>query len=261
MLGFIKKCIFTAITCFNYNALNVSSLKCVLLNNHECKIRSETMNVSTNEAVFYTYSITINKCKGSFNTINDLQAKLCVPDTIKNINVKVFFLMPRTNETRHIEWHKTCKCKCRLDASVFNNKQRWNEDKCRCEYKELIDKRMCDQGFIWNPSNSECQCAKLCDVGEYLGCKNCKCRKRLIDKLVEECSENIDGNKMLDNDTLYVISLNAIPCGSCTLYIVSLAVFFIISICISSAFIYFYWYLKKIIFLKLNTSIQTKVYK
>ena len=48
--------------------------------------------------------------------------------------------MSRTNETRHIEWHKTCKCKCRLDASVFNNKQRWNEDKCRCECKELIDK-------------------------------------------------------------------------------------------------------------------------
>ena len=28
-----------------------------------------------------------------------------------------------------------CKCKCRLDASVFNNKQRWNDDKCRCESK------------------------------------------------------------------------------------------------------------------------------
>ena len=57
--------------------------------------------------------------------------------------------MSRTNETRHIEWHKTCKCKCRLDASVCNNKQRWSEDKCRCECKESIDKGMCDKGFIW----------------------------------------------------------------------------------------------------------------
>ena len=40
--------------------------------------------------------------------------------------------MSRTNETRHKEWRKTCKCNCRLDASVYNNKQRWNEDKCRC---------------------------------------------------------------------------------------------------------------------------------
>ena len=60
--------------------------------------------------------------------------------------------MSRTNETRHVKWHKTCKCKFRLDTSVFNNKQRWNVDKCRCECKELIDKGICDKGFTWNPS-------------------------------------------------------------------------------------------------------------
>ena len=68
--------------------------------------------------------------------------------------------MSRTNETRHIEWHETCKCKCRLDVSVCHNKQRWNEDKCRCECKELIDKRICNKGFIWNPSNCECESDK-----------------------------------------------------------------------------------------------------
>ena len=36
--------------------------------------------------------------------------------------------MLRINETRHIKWHETSKCKCRLDASVCNKKQRWNED-------------------------------------------------------------------------------------------------------------------------------------
>ena len=55
-------------------------------------------------------------------------------------NVKVFNLMSRTSETRDIGWHETYKCKCRLDASVCNNKQRWNKDKSRCECKELIDK-------------------------------------------------------------------------------------------------------------------------
>ena len=82
------------------------------MNNQECKIRSEIINVNTNKPMFYPYSVKINKCKGSCNTINDPYAKLCVSDTIKNLNVKVFNLMPRTNETRHIEWHKTCKCKC-----------------------------------------------------------------------------------------------------------------------------------------------------
>ena len=46
--------------------------------------------------------------------------------------------------------------------SVCNNKQRWNEEKCRCECKELIGKAMCDKGFIWNPSNCKCKCDKSC---------------------------------------------------------------------------------------------------
>ena len=134
MLGLIKKCFFTAITFFSYN-VNVNSLEFVSMIIQECKIRSDLINIHTNEPMFYPYGITINKCKGICNTINNLYAKLCGPDTIKNINVKVFKLMSRTNETRHIEWHKTCKCKCRLDTSGCNNKQRWSEDKCRCECK------------------------------------------------------------------------------------------------------------------------------
>ena len=74
---------------------------------------------------------------------------MCVHNAIKNLNVKVFNLMSRTNETKHIKWHETCKCKCRLDGSVCKNKQRWNHDKC----KELIDKGVCNKGFIWNLSD------------------------------------------------------------------------------------------------------------
>ena len=100
--------------------------------------------------------------------------------------------MSRTNETRQVKWHETFKCKCRVDASFCNSKQRWNNDKCRCKCKELIGKVICDKGFLWNPSNYECECDKLCDAGEYLDYVNYKGRKRLVDKLVEECSEIID---------------------------------------------------------------------
>ena len=180
MFEFLKQVFVVAMTFFSCNVLNVNSLECDTMNNQECKIRSEIIDVNTNGPMFYPYSIKINKCKGSFNTINYPYAKLCVPDAIKNINIKVFILMSRTNETRHIEWHKTCKCKCRLDASVYNNKQRWYEEKCRCECKELIDKGICDKEFIWNPSNCECECDKSCDVREYLDHKNCKCRNNLM---------------------------------------------------------------------------------
>ena len=96
-----------------------------------------------------------------------------------------------------MEWNETCKCECRLDASVCNNKQRWNNDKCRCECKELIDKGVCDKGSVWNPSTCECECDKSCDVGKYLDYENCKYRKKLVDKLVEECTENIDEVKIV----------------------------------------------------------------
>ena len=66
-------------------------------------------------------------------SINGPYVKICIPDVIKNINVKVFNLKSRTKETRHIEEHETCKCKCRLDGGVSNIKQRWNEEKCRCK--------------------------------------------------------------------------------------------------------------------------------
>ena len=76
-----------------------------------------------------------------------------------------------------------CKCICRLDAIVCNNKQRWNEDKCWCECKELVDKGVCDKRYAWNPNNCECDSDKSCDIGEYLDYENCKCRKRLVDKM------------------------------------------------------------------------------
>ena len=83
-----------------------------------------------------------------------------------------------------------------MDASVCNNKQRWNDDKCQCECKELIDKGVCDNGYARNPSNCECECDKSCDVGEYLDYENCKCRKRWVDKLVEGSGENVDEAKL-----------------------------------------------------------------
>ena len=119
--------------------------------------------------------------------------------------------MPRTNEARHVEKHETCKCKCRLDVSVCNNKQRWNDDKFRRECKELIEKGVC---IIWNPSNCECECDKWYDVDEYLDYKNCKCRKQLVDKLIEECTENIDEIKIASKNE------HKNKCSSCILYIV-----------------------------------------
>ena len=145
MFGFVKKVFFTAMKFFGFNEIAfspsiVNSLECVSMNNQGCKARPKITDVNSNEPVFYPFSIKVNKCSGSCNDVNDLYTKLCVPDVVKNINVKVFNLLSWNNQTKHIEWYETCKCKCRLNASVCNNKQRWNKDKCRYECKKLGNK-------------------------------------------------------------------------------------------------------------------------
>ena len=92
---------------------------------------------------------------------------MCVRDIVKKLNVKVLNLMSRTNETRHIEWHETCKCECRLDASVFNNKPRCNDDKWNCECKELIDKGVSIKGLFRTLEIVSVN-DKPCDIAEYL---------------------------------------------------------------------------------------------
>ena len=73
------------------------------MNNQECKVRPKILDINSNNPMFYPFSIKVNKCSGNCNNINDTYAKICVSDTAKDLNVRVFNLMPRTNETRHIE--------------------------------------------------------------------------------------------------------------------------------------------------------------
>ena len=89
-----------------------------------------------------------------------------------------------------------------------------------------------------------CECDKPCDIGENLDYKNCKCRQKIAGSSVEECSENIDENETIYNETLN-ISLSDYKCGSLTLYIVLFVVFLVTSTVISTVFIYFYLYSKK----------------
>ena len=103
---------------------------------------------------------------------------------------------------------------------------------------------MCDKGFNWNPSNCGCECDKSCDFGEHLYYKNCRCRKKIIDNLVEECSDSIDGNEMFYNETPDIISSSDKKTSdSCIVYIVLFSVFLIISISMA-VYISFFLYLK-----------------
>ena len=123
MWRLIKKAFAVIATFFNLSYVNF--LKCISMNNQECKARPKIIDVNDNEPVFYPYSIKVNQCNGSCSNIIDPYAKLCVSDIIKNINVKV----SRINKTRQIIWHETCKCVFRLTSAVYNSRQIQNKDK------------------------------------------------------------------------------------------------------------------------------------
>ena len=107
MLGLIKK-----ILAIIFVISSVNSLKCVLLKNQECKVRKVITN---NEYMTHPFSIKVNKCNGNCNNITNPYARVCVPNIIKNITLKIFDLISWKNKTKQIKWHESCRCVCRLN--------------------------------------------------------------------------------------------------------------------------------------------------
>ena len=178
-----------------FSILKVNALECVSVINQKCMPRPKILNVNEGigEALFYPYNVLVNKCSGSCDTLDNTLFKICVPDVIKRVNMQVYNFLMRLNETRNVLWHESCKCICKLNSSICNNKQIWNSNTCRCDCNEdFIGIIKCAKDFIWNPSTCECQCDKWCKHGQYLDHKKCVCKNKLIGRVIEECTSVIN---------------------------------------------------------------------
>ena len=89
---FVKKVFFIGLAILS-NFINANSLSCTSMKNQECKTRPQVISVNGDEPVLFPFSIETSKCSGSCNNINYRYAKICVPNIVKNLNVKVFNLM------------------------------------------------------------------------------------------------------------------------------------------------------------------------
>ena len=189
-----------------FNIIKTKALECVSVVNQKCMPRPKILDVNEGigEALFYPYNVLLNKCSGSCNTLDNPMSKLCVPKIVKNVNMQVYSFLMRLNETRNVLWHESSKCVCKLNSSVCNNKQIWNDDTCRCDCNEDVAGILnCAKRYMWNPSTCESQCNIWCKQGQYLDHKNCVCKNKLIGRLIEECTsvinETVINNK--DNTT------------------------------------------------------------
>ena len=225
-----------------FSIIKIRALECVSVVNRKCMPRPKILDVNegVGEALFYPYNVLVNKYSGSCDTINNPMAKLCVPNIIKRIKMKVYNFLMRLNETRSVLWHESCKCVCKLISSVCNNKQIWNSDVCRCDCnKDFASIINCTKGYTWNPSTCECQCDTWCKPGQYLHHKNCICKNKLIGKIIEECTNVI--NKTMINNKDNIGNNNTITKFFIVLFSI---VMFILIVC-SCVFIYFRWFKNK----------------
>ena len=203
MFRFIKKVLIIVFIS------TANSLKSISLKNPECKVREVVVK---SEHMTFSYDIKVNRCSGNCNSITNPYAKVCVPDIIKNVTVKMFDLMTLTNKTKQVIFHENCKCICRLDPIVCCKKQGFNKDKCRCEC--LINKK-CDEDFVWNINNCECEYKKAA---------------KLISEKCEEIIHDITQNKTV-SITKYV--------ENCKPFVASSILFVSVSIILSGIMIYF----------------------
>ena len=93
----VRQIFVSAMMFFGCKLSNVNPLKCASMSNQECKIKPEIITVNSDEPSFYPYCVKQNTCNGSWNNINDAYAKICVPNIVKNINLKVLNLILRAN--------------------------------------------------------------------------------------------------------------------------------------------------------------------
>ena len=245
-----------------FNIIKTKALECVLVVNQKCMPRPKILDVNkgVGEALFYPYNVLVNKCSGSCNTLDNPIEKLCVPNVIKGLNIKVYNFLTMLNETRNVLWHESCKCVCKLNSSVCNNKQIWNSNTCRCDCNEDFAGMInCAKGYTWNPSTCECQCDTWCKPGQYLDHENCVCKNKLIGRLTEECTNVINETMINNKDN---ITNNNNNNNNNNTYLILFIVFLIRFIVFLTGFIYYYCRnnankrkLRDFIYSKIKTSI------
>ena len=188
-----------------FSIIKTRALECVSVVNQKCMPRPKILDVNerAGEALFYPYNVLVKKCSGSCNTLDNPMAKLCVPNVIKRVNMQVYNFLMMLKETRNVLWHESCKCVCRLNSSVCNSKQIWNNDTCRCDCNEdfagIIN---CTKWYMWNPSTCPCDCGMWCKPLQYLDYKNCICKNKLIGKVIEECTSVINETMINNKDNI-----------------------------------------------------------
>ena len=132
----------------------------VLLSNQECITEPTLINLHPNEYSqefhYYPFAVKLDRYIGSFDTLNDLSNKVCIPNKTEDLNLSVFNMIIAINESKNLKGI-SCKCKRELNGTKCNSTQWWNNDKCWCQCKKH---HICEKDYVWNPATCNCENGK-----------------------------------------------------------------------------------------------------
>ena len=112
---------------------------------------------------YYPFAVNLDRRTGTGNTLNDLYIRICVPNKTEDINLSACDMITGINESKILTKHISWEWKCKFDGEKCNSNQKWNNNKYRCECKNLKEHHVCEKNYIWNPATC------TYEIGEYLG--------------------------------------------------------------------------------------------
>ena len=126
--------------------------KCLSLKNQQCMTQRTLVNLHPNEYVewlrYYPLAVNLDRCMGSCNNLNDRFNRTCVPNKTDDLNLSAFDMVTARSESTTLTRHIPCKCKCKFDGRKCNSNQKWNNNKCRCEWKNPKRHNACEKDYI-----------------------------------------------------------------------------------------------------------------
>ena len=93
--------------------------------------------------------VSLDKCNGRCDAVDDISLEICVLSETKNANVKVVNMITRVNEIKILLKCISCDCKCKFNSSTCKSNQKWNKDKYKCECRMYLT---CKKDCTCNPS-------------------------------------------------------------------------------------------------------------
>ena len=111
---------FVGLLCFGgplvFEHRAADHIESVALNNQPCQPRQTLINLNLDELYYYPFVVSVSKCGGSCNTIDDPFGRICVPNKIEDINLKLFNMINGINESKTLSKHVSCECRYKFDG-------------------------------------------------------------------------------------------------------------------------------------------------